>query len=400
MKLLAIILAVLAVTRIVWTEAHRPVYRPGEKIKITGTVQQEPEWYWSQQYVRLLGLQIAVPAAIEAKVGDRIEVVGTVRQRLTSNRQVRNTLEYSDNLQFRIVDRGQGVLRGARKWLQSRISGWLPGDEGAIAAGILLGGSGNLSSFAANSFRRTGLTHALAASGYNVGVVAGWAMGIGIPLWGRRRAIYFGVICIILYMFLAGLTAAVVRAAGMGILTLLALLEGRRASGKWMLGIVSAVILIINPAWVRDIGFQLSVAAMAGLLWAEPEMGRSWWKDELRTTLAAQIVTLPLILHYFGNLSLVSPLANLAILWAVPPVMQLTAVAVGLGLLFPGAGQLVAWIEWPLLKWMIGVTEWMAGWKWAAWTVQGFDWLWVIVYYLVIVLVWLRWRRRNETKRI
>jgi len=73
-----------------------------------------------------------------------------------------------------------------RQYFQSKIAGWLPGDSGALAAGLVLGGDDDLSAKARIVFRKAGLSHITAASGYNVIVVSGWVMG-GLERWINRR---------------------------------------------------------------------------------------------------------------------------------------------------------------------------------------------------------------------
>jgi competence protein ComEC len=109
-----------------------------------------------------------------------------------------------------------------RAGMQKNLIRWLPGDTGPLASGILLGGNEGLSYEAKLAFRRTVLMHVTAASGYNVVVIAGWAMAAGKLLLGRRKAIIFGIVSVILYMYLAGLSSAVIKAGIMAILSLTA----------------------------------------------------------------------------------------------------------------------------------------------------------------------------------
>ena len=99
---------------------------------------------------------------------------------------------------------------------------------------------------------------------------------------------------------------------------------------------------LIDPATVNDVGFQLSVAATAGLLvwsaragaWFDAHLPRrtpAWLRESLAVSTAAQAATLPLILFHFASLSLVSPLANLLIAPLVAPAMLLTALAMAAG---------------------------------------------------------------------
>jgi competence protein ComEC len=275
---------------------------------------------------------------------------------------------------------------GIRVMMQKNLIRWLPGDTGPLASGILLGGNEGLSKKAKQAFIRSGIMHITAASGYNVTVVAGWMMALGIRFTGRRKAIWLGVVGTFIYMYLAGLSTAVIRAGVMAVLTLLASFWGRKADAGWTLILTSGLMLCVNPGWIADIGFQLSVAATAGLVWINTVPGKSLLSD-FKTTVVAQITTMPLILHHFGSLSVVSPMVNGAVLWAVPPVMQISALASVAGIIWEPAGGILALLAWPLLTFMVRVVEWSASWPGASLSLSRLGWGWVGVYYLVIFLV-------------
>jgi competence protein ComEC len=82
--------------------------------------------------------------------------------------------------------------------------------------------------------------------------------------------------------------------------------------------------------------------------------------ENLRLTLAAQVFTIPLILYSFHQFSLVAPLANLAIEWVIAPVTLLGWVTVFLGFPLLYAGQIVAWVDWILLKYLIRTIYFMS----------------------------------------
>jgi competence protein ComEC len=278
--------------------------------------------------------------------------------------------------------------------MQKNLMSWLSGDTGPLASGILLGGNDGLSYSAKLAFQRTGLMHVTAASGYNVVVVAGWAMAMGKLLMGRRKAIVFGIGSVILYMYLAGLSSAVVRAGIMAILTLTAAFWGRKTDAPWILVITALLMLDINPLWISDIGFQLSVAATVGLIFLSGSTSGLLIGD-LKTTMAAQIATLPLLMHHFGSLSLVSPLVNLLVLWTIPVIMQISAIAVAIGLVYRPLGGLAALLAWPLLAYLNGIVKWSAGWPGASITVGNISWVWVGIYYLAVIM--FIYRKKSET---
>jgi competence protein ComEC len=196
-------------------------------------------------------------------------------------------------------------------------------------------------------------------------------------------------------MYLAGMSAAVIRAGVMAILTLVAVFTGRKADAGWTLVTACGLMLVWKPEWISDIGFQLSVAATAGLIFINTSPGTSLIGD-FKTTIAAQIATLPLILHHFGNLSVVSPVVNGIVLWTVPLVMQITAVASLLGWVWESIGGLVSLAAWPLLKYMTGVVEWAAMWPGANLEVGKIGWGWVGMYYLAVILIYNLSSNKNK----
>jgi hypothetical protein len=92
-------------------------------------------------------------------------------------------------------------------------------------------------------------------------------------------------------------------------------------------------------------------------------------------------------LHHFGQLSLVSPLANFLIVWAVPLVMQVTA----LGLIFGPA----LYLAWPLLAYILGMASLLSKLPFASLTVGQMGWGWVAMWYLVLAIVYNRWYVRK-----
>ena len=266
------------------------------------------------------------------------------------------------------------VLNGEnwRNWAVMRTENWLHGDAGTLAAGMLWGGSGNLSYQTREAYRRVGLLHIVAASGYNVTLMTGWILSVGLIWLSRRWALGVTIIGVIIYMIIAGMQPSIIRAGIMSILAMVGLILGRERDAKWLLVITGGMMLAWNPKLISDIGFQLSFAATWGLVWLAP-------KGDLGTTLAAQAMTTPLILHHFGNLSVISPLVNAALLWTVPLIMQITAVGLVWG---P-----INWLAWPLLRGQLWVVSSVAAWPISSWEVGKMSWLWVGVYYVVLFLL-------------
>ena len=247
--------------------------------------------------------------------------------------------------------------------------------EASLLAGILFGVDTGLSRKLKDAFKNTGTAHIIAISGFNIAIIAGVFHSIFKNIFGARWGALVAIVAVFLYSFLVGGDAAVIRAAIMGSMSMVAVLLGRK---QWMIGslfFVAAVMALINPLVLWDIGFQLSFFATLGLiLYAEPFSNYTAnlisrfskqdnsaivkiLNENVILTLAAQVMTIPLMAYYFNRISLISFIANPFILPVQPAVMILGGVAVFASLIFLPLGQLFAWIAWPFAGYTIRVVE-------------------------------------------
>jgi competence protein ComEC len=240
-----------------------------------------------------------------------------------------------------------GSLYAFKGKLEQRLNVLFFEPEASFAAGLLLGSRKGMPDELADAFQRTGLTHIVAISGYNITLVITLMFGLFsfIPLKWR---VLLTSLAIFVFVLLVGASAAVVRAGIMGILTLWALFAGRKSQVAFALLWSAVLMVILNPyTLLFDVGFQLSFASTLGLLLFEP-MLKKWippWEKALVLheafilTLAAQIGTLPLILFHFGRFSVVAPLANVLVAPFLPLAMLFSALSVVFGL----PAVLLAW---------------------------------------------------------
>jgi competence protein ComEC len=247
--------------------------------------------------------------------------------------------------------------------------------EASLLAGILFGVDTGLSRKLQDAFKNTGTAHIIAISGFNIAIIAGLFFSISKQIFSERLGAVISVVMVFLYAFLVGGDAAVLRAAIMGSLSLFARQVGRKNAGINTLAIVALIMALINPLVLWDIGFQLSFFATLGLiLYAEPFstytanlISRFSKQDNTAIvkilnenvilTLAAQVMTIPLMAYYFNRISLISFIANPFILPVQPAVMILGGAAVFASLILLPLGQLLAWIAWPFAGYTIRVVE-------------------------------------------
>jgi ComEC/Rec2-related protein len=219
----------------------------------------------------------------------------------------------------------------------------MPPREAALARGFVLGDDDELDQGTKEDFIRAGLSHLTAVSGENVTLLALLAMPIlaafGVPL--RERLLWtIGLIAV--YVPLAGSGPSIQRAGVMGAIGLLATLQGRRTSRLYALALAAVVTLAIDPSVAGNVGWQLSFAAVLGILllaspireWLLARLGRSPWRralaEGIAVTVAATLATAPLIAYVFEEISLTSLLANVLALPAVAPAMWLGMVSAAL----------------------------------------------------------------------
>jgi competence protein ComEC len=283
----------------------------------------------------------------------------------------------------------------------------LPEPQASLAVGILLGIQSSIPEEVYRSFSATGTSHILVVSGWNFTIVAGLLGAVAARLrLGRLQTFALALVAMWIYALFTGASAAVLRAAAMASLAAVAR-AAERGTEPWRLLLGACwLITLADPHTLWDLGFQLSALA-TGSLFAYAKPVEAWlgrrrpfrWPamapvtEALTATLAAQVLTLPLILYQFGNLSVVSPLANVLIVPVVPYSMLLGTVALAGGLLWPPLGQWLALGAWLPLTWMAEGARLLAAPRWAALQVPPFP-LWALLgFYALVAALWLRPRR-------
>lgn len=270
-------------------------------------------------------------------------------------------------------------LLAVKDWARRGLAAALPEPEASLATGILLGDDDGIPRPVADAFRITNTSHVIAISGSNIALLVTVLVATLSPLIGRRRAFPVILVVLTLYTALVGADAAVVRAAVMGCIMLLGSHLGRPGHAATALCAAGWLMTLYRPAYLLDLGFQLSFAATAGLILfasrfadvterhveglSGPDRARAVvgrLNEVLLVTLAAQLTTWPLIAYHTGQVSLIGLVANALILPAQPPVMGLGALAAVAGGLAPDLGRAFGAVAWLPLAWTVRVVEAMA----------------------------------------
>ncbi len=428
----------------VFAESHvRQVVRSAigaqEEVVLTGVVEQEPDirddqislivaadalsWE-SGQTAAVEGLVlVAVPRWAQVNYGDRISVRGKLKQPEARAGEFdypgylarQNIFVLMPAAELTSAEPGYGIgwlstmLHGKQR-AQAVIDQILPAPESGLLSGILLGTQHALSEQVAADFQATGITHIVVISGFNISIVAAIFLRVLTPLTGRRGAAAGSILAIILYTILVGADAAVIRAAIMGSLFVISeRLLGRKTFAVASLLLAAMIMTAWRPLMLWDVGFQLSFTATLSLMIYADQL-TVWVRDRLQrhfnrrttaqivglvneavlVTIAAQILTLPLLMYIFQQLSLISLLANALILPAQAGVMLWGGLATVLGLVDPLLGQAVGQVAYLFLWYTIRVSRVLAGVPWAIVTVPFPLWLLMFVYGALAAWTWFK----------
>lgn len=277
----------------------------------------------------------------------------------------------------------RGGIAGAIDRLRDRadlaLGAAVPDREAALSRGFVLGNDNDIDEQTVDDFRASGLSHLLAVSGQNIVLLALLAIPF-LSLLGvgpRARLLAIGAL-ILVYVPLAGGGPSIQRAGVMGIAGLVAAGATRAPSRTYALAVAALITLGLNPRATGDIGWQLSFAAVLGIMvLARPIqerlgllIGREGWRGALSegtaVTLAATIATAPLTVLHFERFPIPTLVANLAAMPAVAPAMWLGMISIAVGQVSPAlaipfnlAGSL-------FLAWIAQVAEWFGRPGWAA----------------------------------
>ncbi|MEK7135037.1 MAG: ComEC/Rec2 family competence protein [Patescibacteria group bacterium] len=248
--------------------------------------------------------------------------------------------------------------------------------QASFLAALLVGARRTLPPDLVDAFNRTGTSHIVAISGYNISIISIMLLNFLSYLLLPRRLIFWLVgIGLVLFTLIAGAGASVVRAAIMGGLLILARREGRFYQITNAIIFAGAAMLFFNPYLLRyDAGFQLSFLATLGLVYLAPHFNK-WFshlpnflsfRANLAATLSAQIMTLPVILFGFGRFSLIAILANVLILPVIPLTMLFGFLAGLMGLVSLKIAAIFILPAWLMLSYQIWIVKILSLLPWAS----------------------------------
>lgn len=270
----------------------------------------------------------------------------------------------------------------------------LPEPHAGLLAALLFGAKTGLPRDLYDAFVRSGTIHIAALSGQNLSIVSRLVSDQLMPVIGKRNASLLTLFLIWWFVWFVGPSSTIVRAAIMGSLSVTAVLLGRQywSVFSWVLAVGS--MLLLNFRWVFELSFQLSALATLGIilfgkdtitgsraLCSEHSKMRSvgnplsvppvrdglfrmFWmaiRDDLRITLAAQSLTVPLIFLHFHRISLIAPVANISVGWLIGPLTELGWITLIAGWVGQPLGVPFALVDWVGLEYLVRTVRMFGG---------------------------------------
>jgi competence protein ComEC len=316
-----------------------------------------------------------------------------------------------------LIGTGKGFRPLARVYalrnrLSQAMSATIPEPQASLAQGMILGIRGNITPELQNAFIQSGTMHILVISGSQFNIVAGILVATGIWLFGKRRFFYIwlALAAIWIYALLTGMSPPVIRSAVMVSIFLFADLLGRQKSAMTAIGFAAALMIAITPKILADASFQLTFMSTLGMVVVAPRLqnwGKNiiadklgeeggfvktadWVADSLFVTLGVTIAIWPLLVYYFGIFSVVSPLASLLVLPALPYLLGSGTLAAVLGIFLLPVGQIVGWLAWLAAFYMLVIINGFAKLTFSAINVGTINPAWIWAYFAALAaILWL-----------
>ena len=290
-----------------------------------------------------------------------------------------------------------GSILKLKKSIEKKVNRTVSEPQAALVSGILLGSRQGIPDEIKEGFNRTGITHIIAISGYNITIIVvvllNFFKAISI---NRKKAIWGIAFGLIFFVIITGMSASVVRAGIMGFVVLLASHLGRKSDVRNVLILSAVVMTLFTPKvlfW--DAGFQLSFLSTIGLVYLSPVLLKymKWLpnkfglQENLVSTLSAIIFTLPLILFQFGRLSIVAPFVNMIVLPVIPISMLVGFLQVVASYISIFLGEIIGWFSWLILGYVIKVVEIFSQLSWSSVEIKIEWWLMIVLYLLLFFII-------------
>lgn len=259
--------------------------------------------------------------------------------------------------ELKVNARSKSVAYTATRNFAAGMQSSLPEPQASFGLGLLIGQRDTLPESTKDMLAMVGLTHIIAVSGYNLTILVRFTRRL-LAKRSKFQAFACASILILSFLLVTGASPSIVRASIISFLSLGAWYYGRSVRPMVLIMLTAAATALWNPLYPwSDIGWYLSFLAFYGVLVVAPLAKKRFFANRktgpftelVLESMAAQVMTLPLILHIFNDSSYIALLANLLVVPLIPLAMMLSFVAGLAGTLIPAAA---GWLSWPA-RWLL-----------------------------------------------
>jgi len=360
-------------------------------------LKQSPQLNGRGQVLSFANVKVYTEFEPQYRIGDVVRIDGVVDSRYRIFRSKVSKVSKGakvDKSRFA----GSNVIAKLRGRIADNIAQVLPKKEAILVQGTILGVD-NIDYGFRQELIKTGTIHVVVVSGQNMAIAAGIFLAFARYL-GRRLAVVLALVGVLCYATIAGFQPPVVRAAIMVSAATIATLFGREIWPMWSLMLAAYAIIFVNPAAALEISFQLTFAATLGIMtlgrsvsqWVSGSVkignigksvgsvGRTSSKsldsptyrftdipihrlteylfgESLAVAISAYLFTAPLIIFYFGRISVLAPLVNILVIVAVTPIMVIGFFLAIVSLIWMPLAQIVAMIAYVPAFYFVKVVE-------------------------------------------
>ena len=307
------------------------------------------------------------------------------------------------NIEYFLLKNDNRSLKGWAYSIRKRINNALTangfsGDELAIINALLLGQRQEISNEIIQNYQKAGAVHILAVSGLHVGIILLMLSFLLKPIEKIKHGIIIKLVLIVsllwVFAFVAGLSASIVRAVTM--FTAIAIAMTLKQSKDIYKALVISIffLLLFNPSYLFDVGFQLSYLAVLFIVWTQPMLYKLWlpklkivdyfWQL-LTVSVAAQLGVLPLSLFYFHQFPGLFFIANLIIIPFLGIILGVGILVIALALLNILPGVIAKFYE-KVIFLLNSTVEWVGGQESFLFQNISFTIISVLIYFSIVIL--------------
>jgi competence protein ComEC len=295
--------------------------------------------------------------------GDEVAIIGKLRPGYGAKQA---TLSFA---KITVSKHHNSVVAEIRRKFAAGMQTALPEPLGSFAMGLLIGQRATLPASVKQDLLMVGLTHIIAVSGYNLTIMLHASKKL-FAKQSKRLTTGSSLLLIMVFLLLAGSSASIVRAAIVSTISIATSYYGRSINPLNLISLAAVITAYANPFYVwSDISWYLSFLAFFGVMVLAPLVSERLTFMRKKSvivsvgieSISAEIMSLPIVLFTFGQMSLIGLPANMLVVALVPLAMLLSTIAGLAGMLAP---QFAGWIAWPakqLLSYMLDISHVLAG---------------------------------------